>query len=94
MRELWALRAHAIAGWNALGDLADAAGARLYLVNHAPEPGSAEIETLGFLGYPVAAPREIRLTGDRVALAFGITPEEGWGLAPPGPRVLAVCPAV
>ena len=82
VRELWVLRAHAIGGWTSLGYIAAHAGARLYLVIHAPDPSRHQVEDLRFLGYPVASPREIRLSKDRVALALGIMPEEGWTLGP------------
>lgn len=82
VRELWVLRAHATAGWSFLGELAEAANARLYLVIHAPHPRRDEMDVLRFHGFPVATPREIRLSRDRVALALGITPDEGWGLTP------------
>lgn len=80
VRELWVLRAHAIESWSSLGYIAAHAQARLYLVIHAPDPGRHQVEGLRFLGYPVAAPREIRLSMDRVALALCIMPAEGWSL--------------
>lgn len=82
VRELWVLRAHAIGGWSSLGYIAVHAGARLYLVIHAPQPSWDAVDCLRCVGYAVAAPREIRLSMDRVALALGITPEEGWSLEP------------
>ena len=62
VRELWVLRAHATAGWSCLVELADAAYVRLYLVIHEPQPRPEEMDVLRFHGFPVAAPREIRLS--------------------------------